>query len=107
MRLDSWLMALVKWAWITWACEVESQPDVAWGDDFRHFKCGYCREGTERGGYEGRCSFCSLFTARLCGVGEKDAYHKAVNPELSWGVRRRAARKMLRAILADAPREMR
>ena len=97
-------MSVCKWAYYVWAAEVESQPDIEWADE--NLKCGYCRTAIERHGYV-ECGDCTLKAGRFCGVGENDAYHVTVNPEREWKQRRRAARRMFREILADAPREFR
>lgn len=105
MRKDLWLMSVNKWSYYVWACEVESQPDIKWAEE--NLKCGYCKRIVEKYGYDaysdGHCKPCMLYREKLCGF-DGSAYHITVDTSRPWRTRRSAARKMLRAILADMPK---
>ncbi len=108
MRSDLWLLSVIKWSYLLWAIEMESESDVRFA--MENFKCGYCKNNAETA-YD--CGPCALFKQGLCATKYNDAYHVATSTDMdgnplrkpwNWYQRKRAAKKMWRAIMADAPR---
>ena len=101
------LYSITKWAAVSLACVEEDKKALK--DALDNMYCGYCkadviRKHRHKNFYE-ECIKCNLQKKGVCGV-DGAPYYKIEDADTTWETKRRAARKVFRAILEDVPRDM-